>query len=292
MADDLDRDSSRRIIFGPFSGTALLPDKHDYADNVIKTSKYTWWSFLPKALFYQFRRFGNLYFLICGLLMLVGESNLQLYESPTSAWSTLGTLVAVLTVQLIMEARDDCRRRSKDKETNTQSAHRLDRTFLLDAKNPTPTLESTEWRHLVAGDIVVVRKNEPLPADVVVLASSYCEDGEFFIETKNIDGESTLKLRSAVMQTHMRCSNVVAEAGKTWNCDAAFKQIATTPLQVMFEEPNNKVYRFRGCFAVPSLAESDFDVDMASVRDVHLSYLACLHRIWLSCLPVFVREVC
>ena len=31
--------------------------------NVIATTRYTWWNFLPKSLFEQFRRIANIYFL-------------------------------------------------------------------------------------------------------------------------------------------------------------------------------------------------------------------------------------
>ena len=39
-----------------------------FISNVIHTSKYTFITFLPKNLFYQFRKMSNLYFLVMALL--------------------------------------------------------------------------------------------------------------------------------------------------------------------------------------------------------------------------------
>ena len=39
-----------------------------FVDNGIKTSKYTWWNFIFKNLFMQFRRVSNVYFLVMVIL--------------------------------------------------------------------------------------------------------------------------------------------------------------------------------------------------------------------------------
>jgi P-type E1-E2 ATPase len=44
------------------------------------------------------------------------------------------------------------------------------------------------------GDILEVRSDEPIPADLVVLATSE-QGGVSYIETANIDGESNLKVK-------------------------------------------------------------------------------------------------
>lgn len=41
---------------------------HHYSNNEIRTTKYTWLTFLPKNLFEQFHRFANLYFLFIVIL--------------------------------------------------------------------------------------------------------------------------------------------------------------------------------------------------------------------------------
>ncbi len=50
------------------------PNRH-YANNKIKTTKYTLLSFLPKNLFEQFHRFANVYFVFIALLNFVPVVN-------------------------------------------------------------------------------------------------------------------------------------------------------------------------------------------------------------------------
>ena len=45
-----------------------------YATNKISTTKYTWWNFLFKNLFQQFKRFANIYFLFIICLNFIPET--------------------------------------------------------------------------------------------------------------------------------------------------------------------------------------------------------------------------
>lgn len=60
--------------------------------------------------------------------------------------------------------------------------------------------ERTLWKKLEVGDIVLLKENDQIPADIVVLASSDPE-GVCFIETKNLDGETNLKPRKSLKAT-------------------------------------------------------------------------------------------
>ncbi|KAL6595192.1 phospholipid-translocating P-type ATPase [Neocallimastix sp. 'constans'] len=56
------------------------------------------------------------------------------------------------------------------------------------------------WKDLRVGDIILLSTNENVPADIVILATSE-EENECYIETKNLDGETTLKRRSGRKET-------------------------------------------------------------------------------------------
>ncbi|EXJ83729.1 phospholipid-translocating ATPase [Capronia coronata CBS 617.96] len=53
------------------------------------------------------------------------------------------------------------------------------------------------WKNVQVGDFVRIYNDEQIPADVVVLSTSD-PDGACYIETKNLDGETNLKVRQAL----------------------------------------------------------------------------------------------
>jgi phospholipid-translocating ATPase len=56
------------------------------------------------------------------------------------------------------------------------------------------------WKNVQVGDFVRLYNDEEIPADVVVLSTS-SDDGACYVETKNLDGETNLKVRNAVHAT-------------------------------------------------------------------------------------------
>ncbi|KAF2425815.1 phospholipid-translocating ATPase [Tothia fuscella] len=62
------------------------------------------------------------------------------------------------------------------------------------------------WKNVKVGDFVRLYDGEEVPADLVVLSTSDA-DGACYIETKNLDGETNLKVRNA-----LHCSRTVKHA--------------------------------------------------------------------------------
>ena len=56
------------------------------------------------------------------------------------------------------------------------------------------------WKNVQVGDFVRLYNDEEIPADVVVLSTS-SDDGACYVETKNLDGETNLKVRNAIHAT-------------------------------------------------------------------------------------------
>lgn len=68
--------------------------------------------------------------------------------------------------------------------------------------------ERSTSRELKVGDIVILRNHETIPADIVLLSTS-SEDGDVFIDTSSLDGESNLKRRfSHKESTRMLGNNI------------------------------------------------------------------------------------
>ncbi|XP_048588932.1 phospholipid-transporting ATPase IF isoform X3 [Nematostella vectensis] len=154
-----------------------------YADNMIVTSKYTIWNFIPKNLFEQFRRIANFYFLCIGTIQLI-------IDSPVSPITSILPLVFVITVTAIKQGYEDYLRHKVDKEVNSRPCGVVFDGIVKDIQS----------KDIKVGDIVRVKDNEEFPCDLVVLASDDPE-GKCHITTANLDGETNLKVRSAVSRT-------------------------------------------------------------------------------------------
>ncbi|KAI1188172.1 hypothetical protein F5B17DRAFT_429819 [Nemania serpens] len=78
------------------------------------------------------------------------------------------------------------------------------------------------WKNLQVGDFVRLYNDDELPADVIVLATSD-NDGACYVETKNLDGETNLKVRQA-----LRCGRTLKHAR---DCERAQFSIESEPPQ-------------------------------------------------------------
>lgn len=76
---------------------------YKYPNNYISTTKYNIVTFLPKALFEQFRRVANLYFLLAAVLSITSLS-------PFSPISLILPLVFVVGISMLKEAVEDWHR--------------------------------------------------------------------------------------------------------------------------------------------------------------------------------------
>jgi hypothetical protein len=95
-------------------------DKNPFPRNVVCNQKYTILTFLPKALYEEFRFFFNLYFLLVALSQLIPV--LQIGFMVTY----LGPLVFVVSISLMKEAIDDFHRFQRDREANRLFSMSLD----------------------------------------------------------------------------------------------------------------------------------------------------------------------
>ncbi|KAJ3155433.1 hypothetical protein HDU86_004337 [Geranomyces michiganensis] len=113
---------------------------------------------------------------------------------------------------------------------------------ILSAGTSTLAWAVTPWAEVVTGDLVLLKDNAPVPADVVILATSE-PDALCYVETKNLDGETNLKIRQGVQAT----SAVLAP--DHLDLIRAFKCV------VECEKPNNSLYTFTGTLVLPPLPD-------------------------------------
>uniref|UniRef100_A0A8C8ZK18 Phospholipid-transporting ATPase n=1 Tax=Prolemur simus TaxID=1328070 RepID=A0A8C8ZK18_PROSS len=194
------------------------PEKRDqrYPRNVINNQKYNFFTFLPGVLFNQFKYFFNLYFLLLACSQFVPEMRLgALY----TYWVPLGF---VLAVTVIREAVEEIRCYVRDKEVNSQVYSRLTARGTVKVKSSS----------IQVGDLIIVEKNQRVPADMIFLRTSE-KNGSCFLRTDQLDGETDWKLRLPVA-----CTQRLPTA-------ADLLQIRS---HVYAEEPSIDIHNFLGTF--------------------------------------------
>lgn len=91
---------------------------------------------------------------------------------------------------------------------------------------------SAEWKQVVVGDLLLLFDGDPVPADSVIISSSE-QDGMAFVETRNLDGETNLKVRRTPL---MSLNHSVRDAD---SCQ-------TLRLKVDAEAPSDSLHTFQG----------------------------------------------
>ncbi|KAJ3184415.1 hypothetical protein HDU85_001720 [Gaertneriomyces sp. JEL0708] len=198
--------------------------------NAISTAKYTWYTFVPKNLFEQFRRVANLYFLMTVILQIFPQfevSNPLLAAMP---------LIIIISITAIKDGFEDWRRHTTDSLinnsvtrclggwVNVNFVHRAvttphgrkvgtltelpmdeDQEETEDGDRFPGGFTETQWKLVRIGDILLLRADDRIPADCLIMSTSG-DDGVCFVETKGLDGETNLKAREALRLTSHICT--------------------------------------------------------------------------------------
>ncbi|XP_069885159.1 phospholipid-transporting ATPase IC isoform X1 [Dipodomys merriami] len=186
-----------------------------YASNAIKTYKYNALTFLPMNLFEQFKRAANFYFLVLLTLQAIPQIS-------TLAWyTTLVPLLLVLGITAIKDLVDDVARHKMDKEINNRLCE-----VIKDGR-----FKVTKWKDIQVGDVIRLKKNDFIPADILLLSSSE-PNSLCYVETAELDGETNLKFKMALEITDQYLQRE--------------DNLATFDGFIECEEPNNRLDKFTG----------------------------------------------
>ncbi len=207
-----------------------------YSANGISTRKYTWASFLPVSLLFQFRSISNSYFLLTAIIMMIPG------VSPVSPLSALIPLVFVLFVSEVREFVEEYQKYKRDVETNRNTVKKV----IL--KGGQTTLSTTTWESIYPGDMVVLFDRDKVPADIMVV---FTPSNNFsYVETSNLDGETNLKTREAPQVfDNLVVVNSSLPQDQSGGLDPSPDDFDFTNLYghcLAFEGPNPDMYRFKG----------------------------------------------
>ena len=199
-----------------------------YVANAVKTTRYTWWNFVPISLFLQFTKVVNCFYVVNTVLNSIPSISTN---EPVYA---LAVLIVLILIGMLKELLADLKRYKTDKLSNALPTQ-LVTGKLLDHPNHSKRaglerrqsttgnqderrkaelsrlsqmqmLETRTVRadELKVGDIIKVYDDEVIPADCFILASGSSLEsqsvGQCFIATSTLDGERNLKPKIAIKE--------------------------------------------------------------------------------------------
>lgn len=227
-----------------------------YPNNLITSSIYTTYNFLPRQLIAQFSKLANLYFLCVSIMQMIPS------WSTTGTYTTIIPLLIFISISMAREGYDDWRRHRQDKEENNRKAwvatlndayfrrssiqpgsEFVQRNSLQADANSSlvegelgsgirPIIyKDVAWQNLMVGDVIELKQNDWVPADIVILASSGIGNIAY-IETMALDGETNLKTREPLPEMAKWCSDP--------------EKLASLRASITAEDPNLDLYNFEG----------------------------------------------
>ncbi|XP_069505591.1 phospholipid-transporting ATPase IK-like isoform X2 [Ambystoma mexicanum] len=194
----------------------LCIKRQKYAGNSITTSKYNVLTFIPLNLFQQFQHVHILYFTFMLIIQCIPAISTAPWYGATIPLSVLFLLRA------LKDLSEDIARHKSDKVVNNRPCEILRDSRFCQMK----------WKHIQVGDIVCLKKDDLVPADLLLLQSSE-PNSLCYLETSGIDGETNLKFRQAPMVTHVALSPPAEELTRFNG-------------KVLCEPPNSHMHTFIG----------------------------------------------
>jgi len=217
---------------------ALLPwrkvevgrdQNYEYINNGIKTSKYEPWNFVFLFLLEEFNPYtkvANLYFLCIACLQMVKP-----ISNTNGVPTFLIPLSIVVGIDALFHALEDYARHRADHVANITPAV----VFVKNADGAGGEFKEVPRFSIAVGDIIRIDNRREIPADCLIISvqeKTEPAQGLCFVETKQLDGETNLKSRSALPST---LATIRTEAA-----------LASLVGQVEMEHPNNLVDSFMG----------------------------------------------
>jgi P-type E1-E2 ATPase len=96
-------------------------------------------------------------------------------------------MLAVIMISMIKEGIEDIKRHRTDAKLNSRPARIV---------NSDGSISVVQRQNLVVGSIVMLHRDEEIPADIVVLVCGGIQGGISYVETAAIDGETNLKIKN------------------------------------------------------------------------------------------------
>lgn len=166
-------------------------------------------------------------------------------------------LVFVIAVGMVKDAYEDFKRHKNDNKENDSQVNVYD--------HKSKRFSMYKWSQLWCGDIVKLEDESEIPADMLILSSSE-DKGIAYVETKNLDGETNLKLKTAHKELFKKFP---------YNNEIN-SNLAKIDGHIECEGPNNQIYKFDGTILLnnkqESLSADNFLLKGSKIRNTEECY--------------------
>lgn len=130
------------------------------------------------------------------------------------------------------------------------------------------------WKNVRVGDIVRIHNNDEIPADIILLSTSDPE-GSCYVETKNLDGESNLKIRQA-----LKCSYKIRSS----------RDMARTKFFVESEGPHPNLFSYQGNLKWHDTQTNDIRNEPITINELLLRGCTLRNTKWAMGIVVFTGD--
>lgn len=197
--------------------------------------------------------------------------------STTGSYTTIVPLMIFMSISMAREGFDDWRRHRQDKEENNRLVDVVHPNITNDAihfeedSNEDTDAESpiryvpTAWKEIQVGDIVRIKQDEWVPADIILLSSEGYE-GQTYIETMALDGETNMKSKSPLPDLRDACNTE--------------RKLSVVRASILAEDPNTDMYNFDGSLTLNS---KEYPLNLS-----HIIFRGSILRNTNSCIGVVV----
>ena len=156
--------------------------------NIISSSQYTFFSVLPKTLLREFQKISFLWFVfMIGINQTIGTSTFA------SKWYILITFAVLFVGILINNYTNYLLKHLSDTAINKSIVHIWKTNCFIDAFSS----------KIKVGDFVLVKIDEVVPADIILLACSN-QENVCCIDLKSVIGRNTIAIKRPLKQTSLQ----------------------------------------------------------------------------------------
>ena len=204
---------------------------------------------MPFSILIRMKSLLNIIFLISSIMSCIK------IISTKSVASALIPFLMVIGIGLVLDLIEELKRYKNDLETNSTKTKVFHNN----------KFKSIEWSQIKVGNIIKVKKNEIIPADIFVICSSN-KDGAFYLQTASLDGESNLKKREVLLDMQKIFSKKIKKDDNYYyKVFQNYNEEGEENFYIKVDQPNKEIYRIDG-YVHHNNKKIVFDINNTAIR--------------------------